>query len=261
MDIFSYAICAPGLVRSDNQDNLYVNGVFRRDISDNSVFQHSDKASKNGLYAVADGMGGETRGELAAFITVQAMDTIAPTGGGHGIVQYLIERNAVICDSINENGGARIGSTFAGLFICGKDAEVVNIGDSRVYLLRGGALSQISRDHSSIQQMIDLGVLSKEAAHTHPDRHRLTQHLGIFPSEMVIEPYVTSMALETNDLFLLCSDGLTDMLADSAIDGVLNSQGTVKQKAETLYATALRNGGKDNITILLVQSKKGGLFR
>jgi len=261
LELFSYAICAPGLVRSDNQDNLYINGTYRGDITNNSVFLHSDKVSKQGLYAVADGMGGETHGELAAIVTVQAMDAITPCDGGYGIVQYLIERNAVICDLINKNGGARIGSTFAGLFINGNSADIINIGDSRVYLSRGGVFSQLSRDHSSIQQMIDLGIISKEAAHTHPDRHRLTQHLGIFPSEMVIEPYIATIAIEANDLFLLCSDGLTDMLIDSAIDGILNSPGTVKQKAEALYTAALRNGGKDNITVLLIQAKKGGLFR
>ena len=260
MELLSYSICAPGLVRLDNQDNLYINGEFRRNIADNSVFKHSDRASKRGLYAVADGMGGETHGELASLITVQAMNTIKTNGGVQGIVQHLIERNAIICDLINRNGGARIGSTFVGIYINGKNVEIINIGDSRAYLMRGGAFMQISRDHSSIQQMIDLGVLTKEAAHSHPDRHRLTQHLGIFPHEMVIEPYTASMAVEAGDIFLMCSDGLTDMLDDPTIGVILQSSGEIEQKAQALYSAALQRGGKDNITILLVQVKKGGLF-
>lgn len=254
------AISAPGLVRTENQDNLYINGVFRKNIADNSPFRHRGKALNRGLYAVADGMGGEKHGELAALVAVQAMNTIKPSYSGQALVDYLMERNAVICDLINQNNGARIGSTFAGLAINNRNADVVNIGDSRVYLLRGRDFTQLSRDHTPVQQMIDLGVIAKEAARSHPNRHKLTQHLGVFPEETVIEPYVTHISITENDLFLLCSDGLTDMLDDTAIGSILSSSASLKEKTENLYESALKNGGKDNITILLVQVKKGGLF-
>ena len=247
------AICAPGLVRPDNQDNLYINGVFREDTADNSVFQYSGKTQNRGLYAVADGMGGEKHGELASLVAVQAMDAIKASGGGQSMARYLIERNAAICGLINENNGKRIGSTFAGLCIRGKNAHVANIGDSRIYRLHDGALTQISRDHTFVRQMVDLNIITKEAARSHPNRHKLTQHLGIFPSEMVIEPYTAKIAAEKNDIFLLCSDGLTDMLDDAAIEGVLKTPDTAEQKTRALYEAALKNGGKDNITILLVK--------
>ena len=151
----------------------------------------------------------------------------------------------------------RIGSTFAGLYINNKTAYIVNIGDSRVYLLRSGVLWQMSRDHTSIQQMIDMNVMTKEKARLHPDRHKLTQHLGILPSEMIIEPFSTKVELQDTDTFLLCSDGLTDMLENFEIENELNSTNTIKQKTENLYNAAFNNGGKDNITILTVQVKKG----
>ena len=261
MKLNFYAICALGLVRPQNQDNLYINGVFRKDVADQSVFKHDGDILKRGLFAVADGMGGEKHGELASLIAVQAMDTINLSDDGQSIADYLIERNAAICDLIKKNNGVRIGSTFAGLNINENKADIVNIGDSRIYLLRDEEISQLSRDHTSVQQMIDLNILTKEAARSDPNRHKLTQHLGILPSEMLIEPYVTQTVIQENDIFLLCSDGLTDMLDDSAIEAVLKSNGKLDEKAEILYSDALQKGGKDNITIILVQVVKRRLFK
>ena len=202
MTLLSYALCATGLVRTENQDNLYVNGIYRSDISDNSVFRHSGKTSKNGLYAIADGMGGEKHGELASLITVQTMSAVKSSGGCLSMVQYLIDRNKDICDIMSTQGGIRIGSTFAGICINGKNAHIVNIGDSRVYLFRGSTLSLLSRDHTSVQQMVDMGMISKEEARQHSMRHQLTQHLGIYPAEMIIEPYTYSIKIEHSDVFL-----------------------------------------------------------
>jgi len=100
-----------------------------------------------------------------------------------------------------------------------------------------------------------------EKARSHPDRHKLTQHLGIFPSEIIIQPLTTSPAVEAGDIFLLCTEGLTGMLEDGAIIGIFASTGSIEESAEALYDEALKNGGKDNITILIVQAKKGGLFK
>ena len=159
---------------------------------------------------------------------------------------------------IKGNGGKRIGSTFAGVSINRDNANVTNIGDSRVYHFRNGVLKKISRDHTPIQQMIDHGVLTAETARTHPDRHTLTQHIGISPLEMVIEPYSMYIQIEKNDMFLICSDGLTDMLDDSIIKEVIDSSDSLEVAAEALYEKSIQNGGKDNITIVLVQIQRGG---
>ena len=261
MRLYSYAICGTGLVRAENQDNLYVNGAYREDISDNSPFRYADMIEKHGFYAVADGMGGESHGALASLVSVQAISSVNLSGGHKGIVQYLIERNAVICNMIMMNDSARIGSTFVGLNMIGDRAEITNIGDSRAYLLRNGKFARLSHDHTPTQQMIDHGVLTEYEARRHPDRHMLVQHLGVFPAEMRIEPYMTSIESESGDIFLLCSDGLTDMLADADIEGILVSSDTIEKGAESLFGEAIRSGGKDNITIILVQMKRGGIFR
>jgi len=261
MRLTSYAISATGLTRPENQDNLYINGVFREDLSDNSPFRYTDAAGKHGFYAVADGMGGEAYGALAALTAVQAVGGVNLTGGHQRMVDYLIERNAIICNMIMMNDGARIGSTFVGLNIIGDCVELTNIGDSRAYLYRDRKMSILSRDHTPTRKMVELGVISEEDARRHPDRHRLTQHLGVFPAEMPIEPYTASMELKGGDLFLLCSDGLTDMLDDAEIRSTLESSATTENKAEMLFGGAIKAGGKDNITIILVQVRRIGLRR
>ena len=248
-----YAICGPGLVRAENQDNLFINGIYRRDVTDNSLFRYGATLSDSGLFAVADGMGGEKHGELASLIAVQALENAETSA--NGMVRYLIERNDAICDLITAKGGARIGSTFAGVYLTGDNADIVNIGDSRVYLHRTGELAQLSCDHTSTQRMIDMGLLDKAAASKHSDRHKLTQHLGVFPSEFIIEPCTVHVSIQAGDVFLMCSDGLTDMLDDQKINDTLNMQGSVAEWAESLYAEAMQNGGKDNITIVLIQAE------
>ena len=256
MALFYCAICGPGLVRAENQDNLYINGVYRGNISDNAVFRYEDVSVDGGLFAVADGMGGEKRGDLAALEAVRNMGDIDPADGRRGMVRHIDECNAVICEHMKANG-ARIGSTFVGLCIAGGRADIVNVGDSRLYMFRGGELAQLSRDHTSVRQMLELGAITEEAARRHPDRHDLTQHLGIFPAEMVIEPHTAYAEVEAGDIFLLCSDGLTDMLEDACIKKLLETDGSVCEKAEALYDIAIMNGGRDNITVLLVQADKG----
>lgn len=263
MKLSSYAICSTGLVRKDNQDNLYINGVYREDINNNTDFRYANTIDNCGLYVVADGMGGEKHGELASLIAVQGLRSVNPADGYQGVMASINESNSRICGLMMENK-VRIGSTFVGLCINENRADVINIGDSRLYFLRGGELKQLSRDHTSIRQMLDLGAISEEAAKKHPDRHKLTQHLGIFPDEMIIEPYTISVDIEAGDIFLLCSDGLTDMLSDSEIKDILGAVGPIEKKAETLVEGAMRNGGKDNTSVLLVQvmqnvtAKKGG---
>ena len=254
MKLTSYAICGTGLVRTQNQDNLYINGVFRENVTDNATFRYADNCRDRGLYAVTDGMGGEEHGEIAALITVQAMNSIDISAGCQGIVNYIFERNAVICDLIRENGGARIGATFAGLSINDNRADIVNIGDSRIYLFRDGELKQLSLDHSLTRQMIEFGIMTEDVARKHPDRHKLTQHIGIFPYEMIIEPYSVCIDLKDGDIFLLCSDGLTDMLIDAEIESILVMMETIEKKSEALFEKAMKNGGKDNITVLLIQA-------
>lgn len=245
-----------GLIRAMNQDNLYANGRMRADPHDAALFSCSD-ISGQGLYAVCDGMGGEQLGEEASLIGVSRLAGTDPRNFPEMADEILRSANAEICRLMRGRGNVRIGTTFVALSIADDRAHAVNIGDSRCYIHRDGKLEQLSRDHTQTQRLIDMGLLNKEAVRRHPDRHKLTQHLGIFPEEMIIEPYLSG-AIEVleNDLFLLCSDGLTDMLTDEQIRAALDTDGSVSSKVERLYELAMRNGGKDNITIVLVQARK-----
>ena len=244
--------CGRGAVRQVNQDNLFLNGKWRKDLSAHEMIAFTD-VSEEGIYAVCDGMGGESYGEEASLLAVETLRGAPPEDFFARGPVYLAEMNHAICKLMRQRG-SRIGTTFVGLTVVGDRGRILNIGDSRAYLLRSGQLTKCSQDHTQTQQLMNMGLITAEQAATHPDRHKLTQHLGIFPEEMVIEPYVSdAMALRRGDLFLLCSDGLTDMLTEPELARILSGNARVSEKAEHLYKAAVQRGGKDNITVVLVQ--------
>jgi len=253
----SYVICDIGRVRADNQDNLFLNGVLRESFSDTSTFRHSGTSDNTGVYAVADGMGGASHGGLASFIAVNEMKKTNFLDRKGAMLHYLLERNSDICHIMKKNNGVRMGSTFAGLCVTGDSAVVTNIGDSRIYLLRDGELRQLSIDHTAARTKVELGIITAEEARKDPERNKLTQHLGIFPSEMEIEPHSEQISVCDGDIFLLCSDGLTDMLDDDLILHILNTYDSIEEKAESLLAEALNKGGRDNITVMLANARAG----
>ena len=161
--------------------------------------------------------------------------------------------NNVICEEIRKIR-KRSGATLTTLLLTDDDrASIANIGDSRCYLYRDNCLVQLSEDHTAVQRMITLGVIDPAQAKTHPERHRLTQHLGIFPDELVIQPHTACLSVKADDRFLLCSDGLTDMLEDAEIREILYSQEGTQTCAAALYHQAMQHGGKDNISVILVK--------
>lgn len=253
MKVLCEGRCGPGRVRQENQDNIFVGGDYRRDIRDRKVFSVS-YAGDEGIFAVCDGMGGESYGEEASFKAVAALEGMPVKRFFDRPEECLQSMNGDICHLMRQRG-AYIGTTFAGIAVRKGQCRIVNIGDSRIYLLRDGQLRKCSCDHTRVQQMVDMGILTPEQAVAHRDRHKLTQHLGIFPEEMVIEPHVSQMALQDGDLFLLCSDGLTDMLTEEEIHCLLRS-GSLAETADRLYENAMERGGKDNISVVLAQVKK-----
>ena len=138
----------------------------------------------------------------------------------------------------------------AALYIDEGRAVACNIGDSRIYMMRSGMLQQISKDHTIVQQMVDSGAITKEEARTHKRRHILSQNIGIFPDELIIEPHFAEpIELKEGDVFPLCSDGLTDMVSDDVIRTILANN----EDAEGLVAAALENGGRDNVTVIVIK--------
>ena len=129
-------------------------------------------------------------------------------------------------------------------------------------LFRDGELRQLTTDHCKSQRLIAMGVLTEEQARKHPSKHELTQHLGIFEEEMIIEPeFGEALTLQPGDEFLLCSDGLTDMVEDRDIAALLGANETPYAQADALLHTALENGGRDNVTILVLRVDRKPLLQ
>lgn len=244
-----------GVLRTSNQDNLYINGQILAADVDSEVVSLSDTAAQ-GIYAVCDGMGGEHFGEEASLIGVRGLDKLTPDNFSNNICSYLLSVNAELCDLMCKRDNLRIGTTFVALCVTEDAGCMVNIGDSRCYHFRSGRFVQLSRDHTQVQRLINMGFISRNDAAKHPDRHKLTQHLGIFPEEMIIEPYLSEkISVQNGDVFLLCSDGLTEMVSEDEIQMILSTQISLKDKADKLYELAMRHGGKDNITVILVETE------
>ena len=255
IEIYCAAGTNVGKVRENNEDNFYVNGYYKK-VTATLSEQHKDKnRRKQHLLAVCDGMGGEELGEVAAMIAAKTLVQYQETDIRSTITDYIQEANKLICNEIIKNDGVRIGTTLALLYITAGKAIAYNIGDSRVYLFRNDELMQLSQDHTQVQRLINMGLLEKDAAANHKDRHKLTQHLGIFPDELILEPHVSQeIDLEQNDIFLLCSDGLTDMVSEDDIADILsNKREKTEFLAEMLISKALENGGKDNVTVVLLK--------
>lgn len=123
--------------------------------------------------------------------------------------------------------------------------------------MRNGCLKQLSRDHTQAQSMVDMGLLKPEDMNSHKGKHKLTQHFGIFPDEIIIQPFESEVvSVIENDIFILCSDGLTDMLDDSEIASIVSENLSPKDMANKLVDTAVEKGGKDNTTVVAARIDK-----
>lgn len=250
-----------GKRRNNNEDNFYFNHNYKRAV-DEPNYESSGVVHGNCVFAVCDGMGGEEYGEKAALMAVETLNEYDGKNFNEVYSEYVEAANEKVCKLIEENNGVRSGTTLALLYINGNEAVSYNIGDSRVYLMRD-KLAQISEEHTRVAQMVRMGILTKVQAATHRDKHVLTQHLGIFPDEMLIQVHKSqAVELQNNDIFLLCSDGLTDMLTDDEIEEILKQKSSAKECADALKNEALAKGGKDNVTvgIIKVMQSDGGFF-
>lgn len=242
-----------GKVRGNNEDNYFINGRYKEDVDKLRDLFTDDNERQVYAFAVCDGMGGEAYGEIASRIAAKSLNKFDAKKYDENIYEYFEYANKLICDEIEKNDGARVGTTVALLYIKNNSAYCYNIGDSRIYRIRNDDIEQLTKDHTQAQSMVDMGLLRREDMNNHKGKHRLTQHLGIFPEELLIQAYETGkMNIEKDDVYVLCSDGLTDMLDDSDILAVTRTCKDAEEISRSLADKALENGGKDNVTVVTV---------
>ena len=222
-----------GMVRKLNEDSL----LARPDI---------------GMWAVADGMGGHGGGDVASQAVVSALARLDPADSAPQMLGQFEDRvarvNAELRALARSRGEAVIGTTLAALLIHGAHYACVWCGDSRAYLLRDGAMAQISRDHSEVQDLVDRGILEAAEARTWPRRNVITRALGVADRA---DLEISDGPARPGDRFLLCSDGLTNHLGDAEIAAMLGG-GAPQKVCDDLVALTLRRGASDNVSIIVV---------
>ena len=205
------------------------------------------------MFAVADGMGGAKAGEVASGLAAAALKETGADGSGEERVAQLIqEANRRVFRRASEDREASgMGTTMTVALV--EDGTVVfgHVGDSRAYLIRGGSIEQLTDDHSLVAELVRSGRLTPEEAEAHPQRSVITRAVGTEPD---VDVDTFTVEPEDGDLFLICSDGLTDMVDDGTIiDAIERHRDDLDEAAKALVGAANRVGGEDNITVLLVE--------
>jgi protein phosphatase len=230
----------PGQVRTNNEDAF---------------------AADDGIWVVADGMGGHLAGEVASAYTIDALREANRAGitSSGDLVSAVQQANDTIRHEALTNPGRRgMGTTVTALAVMhhpdNPQLVVANVGDSRTYLWRDGQLSSVTVDHSYVQELVSGGEITAEEARTHPRRNIVTRALGIEPGVMVD---TWTLAAVRGDRYILCSDGLVDEVTDEEIAGVSAEEADPQRAAERLVALANQNGGRDNVTVVVVDVVDG----
>lgn len=206
------------------------------------------------VFIVADGMGGHNAGDYASKYTVETIvREIAASFevNPEKILEKAIEvANEDIIRLARENAEMEgMGTTVVAATCMGKYLRVANVGDSRLYVV-GEKITQITRDHSLVEEMVRMGGIDRETARNHPDKNIITRAIGATEK---VEVDFFDVELKPGEIVLMCSDGLTNMLEDEEIRMILNGQRDIVEKAEELVKAANNNGGKDNIAVVLIE--------
>lgn len=227
-----------GLVRTSNEDSLLISGNI-------------------GLFAVADGMGGHRAGEIASATALQIVERELISRlnigdkPGTALVNSVQEANRAVYEISRRNPELMgMGTTVTACLIRDKEAYLAQVGDSRAYLLRSGAIARLTEDHSLVQELVKKGGISEEQALIHPQRNVLTRALG---TESVLEVDLYRIGIGPGDLLLLCTDGLTGYLLPGEMLNTVQESGDLEDAARKLLKKALGCGGADNITIILIK--------
>lgn len=236
----SYALTDIGRKRQLNQDYIY--------LTENPV------GNLPNLFIVADGMGGHKAGDYASDL---AVETVVKEAGaslekspsrilGHAITIA----NRILRQRASENFAlSGMGTTLVAATCIGRFLEVANVGDSRLYVI-GDEIVQITEDHSLVEEMVRMGGIGREEARNHPDKNIITRAIGARDD---VEVDFFNLELQTGDMVLLCSDGLTNMVDDETICRILKNGSSLRDRVEELVETANLNGGRDNISVIVIE--------
>ncbi len=236
----AYGLKDVGRYRSVNQDYIYI----------------SEKPVGNlpNLFLVADGMGGHKAGDLASEYTVSRIREAVEKSMRNIPLQILKSAfqyaNQRLIEKAQESEAySGMGTTLVAATVLGNTVYAANIGDSRLYKV-GRTIEQITRDHSLVEEMVRMGEISKEEARNHPEKNIITKAIGVSGA---VEPDYFNTSLEPGECLLLCSDGLSNMIEDSQILEIVGRRRDLRTCAQELVDTANRNGGRDNIAVVLVE--------
>lgn len=229
-DLEYAALSVPGQVRSSNEDAV----LCRPDL---------------GLWAVADGMGGHQRGELASATALEALER-AIADGSELVEAVHLANQAILAQVAADAATEGMGTTLVALHIGVDRCELAWVGDSRAYRIDHSGIEQLSHDHSWVQSMVDAGELSAAEARQHPRRNVILQCLGRDDQELEVDSI--ELQLAPGELLLLCSDGLTGELEDEQIRELSSRAGTLVELVESLVELANRHGGRDNISCIVL---------
>ena len=217
-------------------------------------YQHNEDSmgwrEREGLWLVADGMGGHARGEVASGVVKRSILSAASEPGRSLTSMIMIAHEAIVLEAI-ERSLHNMGSTVVLVKINEGLAEIAWCGDSRVYLWRQGELIRVTRDHSLLEQLLESGVVAPEQAFGHPQKHVLVQALGIENPRP--EPSQITLELANDDLLLLCSDGLHDEVRDEGIAEILRASSSPNEIVSRLTQQVLAGEARDNISIICLR--------
>jgi protein phosphatase len=230
-----------GMVRSGNEDNFFAEADAQR-----------------GVFVVADGMGGHAAGEVASEMAVQIvartllpLQSVKADSAASLVATALKDANRAIYERmLAEVDKQGMGTTASVLVMSDEGYLIGQIGDSRIYLLRDGALTQITKDHSYVQEQVDAGLLTPEQARYHPYSNVITRCVGASDE---VEADIYSGVMKAGDVFLVASDGLTGMVDDRRLQQLLLARSGPGRIVDALIAEANNRGGLDNITAIVVQ--------
>lgn len=246
-----------GCLREHNEDNFCFFGKTMplEHQSLNGRFKLNANCIKPIVVGVFDGMGGQSRGELASFAAAQELARIAAAKDGapwddETLVQLIRHLNSVVLLAGEDQRATNTGTTATLLALDDGVFRVVNVGDSPAFLIRDGEMTELTVRHTDQKMLESLGITGR--------RSKLMQYLGVPEDEFVLEPDIALEEARDGDLILLCTDGLTDIVDQAAIQKAMETAGNLRDAYAILRDQALKNGGRDNITVLLCRLNRIG---